>query len=383
MKQLFLLSLISLFSLNACKSSKDYLQRSDEDRALQDAVKKLNKSPDDTEASIALPILYKNISTLRQSKIKSLEAGKDITRWDKILSEYEKLQDAYNAIINSTAAFKLVTPQNFNTQILETRDAAAAEYYNVAESFFVKQGRDNAKKAYNYFKKSDSYVSGYKDAVAKMNAAYENAIVDVVINPIQDNSFFYNNGWGNSWTGYSNDYFQRTLIRDLDNNNSNNRRYAARFYSDWEVRNKNINPDWEINLSLRNLDIPYPQRYNYSRNRSKRIEIGRDTANRPIYQTVTATVQISRYSFTAYASMDVQIKDLVTPKTISNRNFREDYRWQEERGTYSGDSRALTDEDIRIINNSFREPQREQVVEELYRKLYSSILSHIRYQVEW
>lgn len=383
MKQLLLLSLISLFSLNACKSSKDYLQRSDEDRALQDAVKKLNKSPDDTEASIALPILYKNISTLRQSKIRSLEAGKDIARWDKILSEYEKLQDAYNAIINSTAAFKLVTPQNFNTQILETRDAAAAEYYNVAESFFVKQGRDNAKKAYSYFKKSESYVTGYKDAVAKMNAAYENAIVDVVINPIQDNSFFYNNGWGNSWTGYSNDYFQRTLIRDLDNNNSNNRRYAARFYSDWEVRNKNINPDWEINLSLRNMDIPYPQRYNYSRNRSKRIEIGRDTANRPIYQTVTATVQISRYSFTAYASMDVQIKDLVTPKTISNRNFREDYRWQEERGTYSGDSRALTDEDMRIINNSFREPQREQVVEELYRKLYSSILSHIRYQVEW
>lgn len=383
MKQLLLLSLISLFSFNACKSSKDYLQRSDEDRALQDAVKKLNKSPDDTEATIALPILYKNISTLRQSKIRSLEAGKDMARWDKILSEYEKLQDAYNAIINSTAAFKLVTPQNFNTQIIETRDAAAAEYYNAAESFFAKQGRDNAKKAYSYFKKSESYVTGYKDAVAKMNAAYENAIVDVVINPIQDNSFFYNNGWGNSWTGYSNDYFQRTLIRDLDNNNSNNRRYAARFYSDWEVRNKNINPDWEINISLRNMDIPIPQRYNYSRNRSKRIEIGRDTANRPIYQTVTATVQISRYSFTAYASMDVQIKDLVTPKAISNRNFREDYRWQEERGTYSGDSRALTDEDMRIINNSFREPQREQVVEELYKKLYSSILSHIRYQVEW
>jgi len=132
------------------------------------------------------------------------------------------------------------------------------------------------------------------------------------------------------------------------------------------------------------MDIPIPQRYNYSNNRSKQIEIGKDTSGRPIYQTVTATVRITRYSFTAYASMDVQIKDIVTPKSISNRNFREDYRWQEESGTYSGDSRALTNSDWNAINNgSFREPQREQVVEELYRKLYSSILSHIRTTVEW
>ena len=379
----FITLIAVLFS--ACKSSKNYLERSDEDRALQDAVKRLGKDANDENAVAAVPILYKSISDTRLARIKSYQTGTDIARWDKIISEYNQLQSAYTSIINTTGAFKLVTPENYSTQLLEARQHAAEDYYNYAETFLQKPGRDNARKAYTNFKKANGYLDGgYKDAQTKMNEAYENAIVDVVINPVQDNSFFMNSGWGNSWNSYSNDYFQRTLVRDLDYNSGNNRNYAARFYSDWEVRNKNINVDWEVNLILRNLDIPQPSRSNFRQNRSAKIETGKDTAGRPVYQTVYATVNITRYSFTAYANMDVQIKDIVTPKSISNRSFREDYRWQEERGTYTGDSRALTNRDWEAINNrNFIEPRREQVVEELYRKLYSQILNHIRYTVEW
>lgn len=385
MKRIIPLITIVAILFSACKSSKNYLERSDEDRALQDAVKRLGKDANDENAVAAVPVLYKSISETRLARIKSYQSGTDMARWDKIISEYNQLQSAYTSIINTTGAFKLVTPENYSTQLLEARQHAAEDYYNYAESFLQKPGRDNARKAYTNFKKADGYVDGgYKDAQTKMNVAYENAIVDVVINPVQDNSFFMNSGWGNSWNSYSNDYFQRTLVRDLDNNSSNNRNYAARFYSDWEVRNKNIDVDWEVNLILRNLDIPQPSRSTYRQTRSKKIETGKDTSGRPVYQTVSASLVFTRYSFTAYANMDVQIKDLVTPKSISNRNFREDYRWQEERATYSGDNRALTNSDWDAVNNNnFREPRREQVVEELYRKLYSQILNHIRYTVEW
>lgn len=385
MKRIIPLLLLISIVATSCKSSKNYLERSDEDRALQDAVKKLGKNAGDEDALAAVPILYKSIAATRLARIKSYQTGTDLARWDKVIAEYNQLQSAYNSIINTSAAFKLVTPENYSTQLLESKQNAAEAYYDYANSFLQKPGRDNAKKAYSNFKKANAYLDrGYKDAQTKMNQAYENAIVDVVINPVQDNSFFNSSGWGSSWNSYSNDYFQRALIRDLDNNSSNNRNYAARFYSDWEVRNKNIDVDWEVNLLLRNLDIPQPGRSNYRQNRSKRIETGRDTAGKPIYQTVTASINFTRYSFTAYANMDVQIKDLVTPKAISNRNFREDYRWQEERATYSGDSRALTNSDWEAVNNrSLREPRREEVVEELYRKLYNQILNHIRYSVEW
>ncbi|HSN61604.1 MAG TPA: hypothetical protein VLR49_11765, partial [Ferruginibacter sp.] len=317
------------------------------------------------------------------AKIKSYQTGKDLSRWDKIIGEYNDLQEAYTAILNSTAAFKLVTPENFSTQLLETKQYAAEDYYNTASAFLDKTGRENAKKAYTYFKKTDKYIAGYKDVQSKINEAYESAIVDVVINPVEDNSFFSNSSWGSSGLNYSNEYFQRTLVRDLSYNN-NNSNYAARFYSDWEAQRANVQPDWIVDLRLRNMDLPQPASYTYRRNRSAQIQKGTDTSGRPVYQTVYATVNITRMSFTARADMEVLIRDVETARTISNRNFREDYRWQEERASYSGDSRALDSQDWQLINNNnFYAPRRETVLEELYKKLYPQVLNNIRYSVDW
>lgn len=380
----YFLPLIFLFVLlTSCGSNKSLLERSDEDKALQEAVKKLNKNADNDDATEALPILYKSILKTRLARIKSYESGADIGRWDKIISEYEALQSAYNSIVQSTPAFKLVTPQNFSTQIVESKDAAAMAYYDYAQNYLEKEGRDNAKKAYSNFKRADRYSPDYKDVKDKINQAYENAIVDVVINPIEDDRYFFNAGWGSSGLNYSNEYFQRTLLRDLSYNENNNN-YAARFYSDWEAGRENIQVDWTVNLRLRNVDIPQPIRNTFRRERSKQIETGKDTSGRPIYQTIRATVNVNRMSFNANAQMDVLIKDIVTPRTISNRSFRESYRWEEESASYTGDQRALTEEDWNSINNrNFVNPRREEVLEELYRKLYPQILNNIRNSVDW
>jgi len=383
MKQLLQMMLLAAL-LNACGSNKNYLERSDEKKALFDAVKKLNKNGTDEQASIAVPILYSSILKTKQAKIKSFESGKDINRWDHIIGEYNDLQEAYNSIINSNAAFKLITPENFSTQLLEAKQYAAADYYEVADVYLTKNGRDNAKNAYNNFKKADKYIPGYKEVLSKMNQAYENAIVDVVINPVQDDRYFFNSGWGNSGYDYSNEYFQRTLVRDLAYNNNSSNTYAARFYSDWEARRENVEPDWTIDLGLRNINLPQPSTYNNKKERSAQVQNGTDTSGKPTYKTVYATLNITRMSFNAHADMDVLIKDLETPKTISNTNFREDYRWQAEKATYTGDSRALSSADWEIINNNnFYQPRREDILNELYKKIYPQVLNHIKYAVNW
>ena len=379
----FLQIILMGWLLTGCGSSKSYLERGDEDKALADAIKKLNKNASDEEASHAVPVLYNSIVKNNEAKIKSYQAGNDIARWDKIISTYNKMQESYNNIIQSTAAFKLITPQNFATELLESKQGAAEEYYTLADDFLSRNGRDNAKKAYSYFKKVDKYVSGYKDVSAKINTAYENAIVDIVINPVQDNSYFYSSGWGSSGLNFSNEYFQRTLVRDLAYSNNNNN-YAARFYSDWEAQRENIQVDWVVDLRLRNMDIPQPARYTYRRNRSQQIQTGTDTSGKPLYKTVNATLNVTRMSFTARADMEVLIRDVVTPRTISNRNFTQDYRWQEERASYTGDRRALSSEDWDLINNSsFYTPRREEILEELYRQLYPQVLNNIKYSVDW
>lgn len=381
MKYIFY-TLLSLIILASCKTSKDYLSRSDNDNTLFDAVKSLKKQSSDTNALNALPVLYSLAQQRNLRKINSYYSSREMSRWDKMIEGYNTLQRMHDAIIEVDAASRAVTPVNYRQTIYDVKQQAATDYYAQATAFLNKPGRDDAKKAYNYFKKADAFVPGYEDAKIRMEEAYQYAIVNVVINPVQDNSYFFNTGWGNTGYNYSNEYFQQTLIRELGGVNSS--RYPARFYSDWEARRDNVQPDWEVNLTLRNMHIPRPQQYNYSRNVSRQVETGRDTSGKIIYRNVYATVNIIQQSFTARAEMEINITDLATRKNITYNTFREDYRWEAEYATYSGDSRALGPNDWAIINNNyFNEPRKEDILNELYRKLYPQVRSRIIYAVEW
>ena len=381
MKYIFY-TLISLIVLASCKTSKDYLSRSDNDNTLFDAIKSLKKNNTDTTALQALPILYSLAQQRNLRKINSNSSSKELTRWDKMIDAYSTLQEMHDAIIENAAASRVVTPVNYNQTMYDLRQEAAADYYATAAGFLNKPGRADAKQAYNYFKKADKLVPGYEDAKMKMDEAYQNAIVNVVINPVQDNSYFFNTGWGNYGYNYSNEYFQQTLVRELKGTNSS--RYPARFYTDWEARRDQVQPDWEVNLTLRNINIPRPVTYTYSRNASQQVEVGRDTSGKIIYRTVYATVNIARQSFTANANMDINITDMVARKSIAYNSVREDYNWQEEHATYNGDSRALSANDWALINNSYyNEPRKEDVLNELYRKIYPQVKNKITYAVDW
>ncbi|HAO45917.1 MAG TPA: hypothetical protein DCQ97_03255 [Chitinophagaceae bacterium] len=379
MKYIFY-ALLCLFMFSACSSAKkNYLERSDTDKALFDAVKALKKNSNDTAAGNALPTLYSLSQQRHLRRIESLQGMQELSRWDKIIDEYESMQGMHNAIIDVDAAYRAVTPANYQPNIYTLKQQAAQDYYNEAESYLSLNGRDNAKKAYTHFKKADRFVPGFKDSKEKMDLAYQNAIVNVQVNPVQDNSYFFNSSWGNYGYNYSNEYFQQTLVRELRNSN----RYPARFYTDWEARRDNVQPDWVVDLTLRGMNIPSPQRYRYSRNTSRQIESGRDSSGKPIYQTVYATVHISRESLTARGEMEVLVNDVTTGKIITRNNFREEYSWMEEYATYSGDSRALSASDWNLVNNRYNEPRKEDILNELYRKIYPQVKNRIIYAVDW
>lgn len=381
MKQFILYSIIALIAFSGCKSSKDYLSRADEDKTFFDVVKRLNKKALDEEATAALPTVYKQVQQKHLKKIETYNTYTDINKWDKIIGEYNTLQNMFDAIDNSTAASRLVNAKSYQNDINSTRQLAAEDYYQLGLEYYVSEKRDNLKTAYKNFKRADDWVNGYKDAKEKMDTAFNNSIVNVLINPVEDNSFFFNTGWGNTGYNYSNEYFQQNLVRDLGGKYA--KRYPARFYTEWEARRDNIKPDWVVDLTLRNFDIPRPMVYNYTQNRSKQIEIGKDTAGRPVYQTVHATLNIQRQSLTARGQMDINITDVVTRKNITYDNFSDTYDWQQEVATYSGDSRALTSQDWQLVNNNYNQPRKEDILNELYRSIYPRVKNKISYETDW
>jgi hypothetical protein len=378
---LYFIAMIAL--LAACRSSKDYLSRSDGDKALFDAVKKLNKKADDADANKALPVLYADAQERHLNRINQYSNYKELSRWDNIIAEYTTLQRMYDAITASSAANRLVRPANYQNDIYTSKQAAAEEHYQQGISFLSNGTRDDAKRAYNLFKQSSRFVSGYKDSKSKMDEAYQAGIVDVVINPVMDNSFFFNSGWGNQGYNYSNEYFQQTLVRELGGTYAN--RYPARFYTEWEARRENIKPQWAVDLTLRNLDIPRPATSQSSRNASRQVEKGRDSTGKIIYETVYATLTVYRQSFNARADMDVNITEVATRKNIAYNSYSEYYNWADEYATYTGDRRALSDNDLVLLNNRNGNniPRREDVLNELYRKLYPQIRNRIVYSVDW
>lgn len=376
----FLLGMASLI-LSACGSKKGFLDRDNADRSLQDAVKKLNKEPDNPDAREAIPVLYQNIKTKRLDEIAAYNSSLQANRWDKIVENYEYLQAAYDAIIGSPAAFKLVTPESYSTQLMTAKESAAEGYYQQGKEMFARPGRDNARAAYQLFRKASRYAPGYKDVTQLMQAAFEATIITVVINPVQDNSFFNRPGWGSFGTNYSNEYFQMNLLRDLSNNSN---RYAAKFFNGNDARRLNIRPDWTIDFRIRNLDVPPPTNTYSQRNASAQVQIGTDTAGRPVYNTVYATINITRSSFTSRGALEMSIYDLAAQKGVAVRTFTEDYSWQQETATYSGDRRALSSSDWSLINATMGStPTKGQVLNEIYNRMYPKVLAQIRQSVDW
>jgi hypothetical protein len=82
--------------------------------------------------------------------------------------------------------------------------------------------------------------------------------------------------------------------------------------------------------------------------------------------------------------MEVRITDMATRGLILVNTYTDDYSWQEEYATYTGDSRALSNDDWNMTrNNNFIQPTKEDVLSEIYRGIYPQIRNRISYAVDW
>lgn len=378
------LVLLTALFLFACSSSKNYMAYKDPERGLKEALRRLDRSANDEAALQAIPALYQQVQETRLAQIRSLSLSTDLGRYADILGAYSSLQGLYTDIAAHEAAFRATRPANYADSIAALQEEAAGAFYAYGVLHFAnaRTNRDEARRAFTGFQRANEYRQGYRDARTMADAAYELAVVNVVVNPVRDNSFFVNNGWGRYGYDYTNQYFSETLLRDLQ---SASRRFPARFYSDVQLRRENVRPNWVVDLVLRNMYVPYPQTQSYTYNRSKQIEVGKDTSGRALYETVNATVQITRSYFTAYADFDVQVHDLDERRDVTRRSFRENFDWQEEYGTYRGDSRALDGPDWNAINNRSygNVPRKEEIMTEIYRRLYPQVRSEIERAVDW
>lgn len=362
--------------LQACGHTKYAVGNSAEEKEFSSLLKKLDKSNDELLKENAKDLFYK----MTVQHLDNIEMYKTLTepdKWQKIMNEFNALLRLQSAVAKSSAARKFITPTDYTAKIQLARQDAAADYYNLGLKY-LNEGDDksSARAAYNAFSMANDFYPGYKDVKRKMDESWKLAIINVVINPVTDQSSYYAqmvpNRFGNS---FNNDLLQRSLVRDLGGDYSKSS--PAKFYTDREAFMANVPVDWIVDITWTNLDIPYPLTQQFSQNLSREIEVGKDTSGKARYQTVKATLYVTRKYFTARGEIECRVTDAYTRDNIDLQRFHSQVDWQQQYATYSGDERALSDYEWAMVHNVTRLPTREEILLELYNKIYPQLKNSI------
>ena len=151
-----------------------------------------------------------------------------------------------------------------------------------------------------------------------------------------------------------------------------------------------LRPERVVDMRFARLFVynPYTEQQTFTREKTistpdPRGDTARNPANRGV-QTVRATVIVTKRLVNGDADLECRIYDTEKGRNILYDNFPGRYNWVFESATYSGDSRALTESDRRLINNRFdRYPTREEVGQKLIRDAYGALIRRIEQGVNF
>ena len=366
--------------LASCSSTQKFKAPATEDKPLFSAINELNKHPENAQAKKDVATFYPQAVQRHEEAIAVYRTSTTESKWDKILNELNALQHIYTSITATPAISGTIEIKNYLQELQDLKEEAASYYYSKATGLMQQNDRASYLDAYEIFKRVKQYAGNYKDVNSLMNEAYESGIVNVVINPILDNSVFFA-GWGGVGQTdfrYRAEDYQQSLVRELGGTNANV--VPARFYTDYDVRKGDVNADWVVDMSWRNLDALRSVPRSSSRQVSAKVQSGSDTAGKPIYKTVYATIQITQRTYTVRGDMDYKVIDLDANRAIDQGLLSDEVNWTDTYAKYTGDARALSADDRALINNSRinYSPSRGEVLNTLMRKIYPDLRRRIQ-----
>jgi hypothetical protein len=368
--------LFTLLLLFGCSPTKQIEKRyTSDDKLVFDLIERLKKNANDAEAARLLPDAYRQASEVRKNiNRNTFENMSEGDRWIEISKQLLVAQQMYEQI-RSTPAVRNIIPDPWDPtiRIQEAKQKAAEEYYIQGQEYLGYNNRPYAQKAYDMFVKANNAYPNYKDVRNLMNEAQQLSMIKVLVKPVN----YYNNGWG--YWGFNNDYLQYKMVRDLNNSSYRN----VRFYTDADISSQRIQPDRMVELNFTDLYIGTVLNDQYSINRSKQIQTGETKSNppQPIFETVKATVYVTRRVLQSRASLECRIYDWANGRTILSDRFPDNYTWKQESARYNGDSRALEPSDWALINggnSNYNPPSRYELAQRLVDNCYNQLLSRIR-----
>jgi len=339
----FFLSL-SAFMIG-CKSASKLYEKGNYDEAVEVAVKKLQQDPSDEKLRSLIKDAYRYAVDHHNNRIRNYSESKNDLRYEWMYNEYSDLQSLYNAIYRSPAVYQLVKPQDFSSYLVTDADKAAEVRVKRGKQWADIGTRESFKKAYREFQMAYHFKPGDIMIKQMMDEAYDAAVVKVIVLPVDD--------YGYNYSSYRNDFrnMDDELLRNLRYNTGSD---FVKCYSTWEADRQNIIADEIVELRFNRFDIGNIRDSRNVREVSKQVVV-KETVYRPDsvvkeYATVRAQIITTTRNMYSEGNLNISIRDS-NGRWLWNDNIRSGYNWSTSFTSYTGDERALSDEDKRQLNN--------------------------------
>ncbi|MCH4552826.1 hypothetical protein [Aestuariibaculum lutulentum] len=355
-----LLSILSLFILCACSSSKQIeksLSSGNYDQAIYDALNKLRTNKDKKGKAEYIVMLHEAYNKATERDLSSV----DFLKKDNNPENYIRIYDTYVNLDNRQERIKPVLPlfingkevkfdfNNYSSHIISFKNDASQQMYKTASSLLNSKNKLDYRQAYNDFKEIETINPNFKDVRQLMDVAHAKGTDFVLVDMVNDT--------------------EKVIPQRLEDDLLNFSTYGLNNL--WTVYHNNavndVNYDYSMRVNLRGISISPEQIKERQIIKEKQIADGKknllDANGNQVKDSLGNTIQVDNlktvrceyYESTQFKSVqvtgNVEYINLNTKQLEDAFPITSEFVFQHIFATSRGDRRALETDLLQYLNN--------------------------------
>lgn len=357
----------------SCKSASKLYEKGRYDEAVEMAAKKLQKDPHDRKLQDLVLNSYKFAVEDHEANIRNHASSTNDLKWEWTYNEYASLQRLYESIRRSPDVYNLVKPTDYSSHLVTYREKSGEARFERGLALMADNDKRSYRQAYREFQVAQNYLPGDIIVRQKVEEAYNAAVVNVILLPVEERGSYQYSSYTNRYRGFDNN-----ILRYLQQHNGNE---FVRYFSPLEARNRNIRPDQLIDVRFSSINVGRSTDENDSRMVSKEVVV-KETVYRPDsivreYAKVYARITTTKRTIRSEGMIQVVVRDQDN-RHMWTDNYTGQHFWSSEFANYTGDNRALSESDKQLVNRTRENPPREEdiircIMDEIQSKLECGI----------
>ncbi|MBD3616275.1 MAG: hypothetical protein HUJ22_06830 [Gracilimonas sp.] len=349
LNRIFILA-ITVSLLTGCNSSEKLLQKGQYDRAIDKAVEKLRKKPNDDQELYVLKEAYTKANSFDMDQIEFLEKEGREENYVKIFLLYERLDNRQDRIKTlPSSLMSEFTIIDYDEQLIESKSQAAEISYEKGLQYLELGGRENARRAYYEFERVKSIYSDYRE-VNQMLREAEYLGTNQVLFVIENNSEvvlparFESELMKIGLSDLNNNWIKYSVYEDED------QKYD--YFIVLNINDINVTPERiEKEKITEEKEVQDGTKYVLDeRGNVKKDSLGNDIRE-PNYITVSAEISKVRQVKEAIVGGTLDYIDLRTDQLVKTENIGVTALFEHMSASYTGDERALSKESKDMVNS--------------------------------